>query len=50
MADNDKTKEIAKTKEDAANAAAAGAGGLEDDDVWGDVEDPLAEVEKMTDE
>ena len=25
-------------------------GGLEDDDVWGDVEDPMAEVDKMTDE
>jgi hypothetical protein len=30
---------IEKTKEDAAKAEAAGAGGLEDDDVWGDVED-----------
>jgi len=50
MADNDKTKEIEKTKEDAAKAEAAGAGGLEDDDVWGDVEDPLAEVDAMTEE
>lgn len=26
-----------------------GAGGLDDDDVWGDVDDPLAEIEGMTD-
>ena len=30
---------IEKTKEEAAKAEAAAAGGLEDDDVWGDVED-----------
>lgn len=42
MADgNDKTKEIEKVKEDGAKAegGTATGGGLEDDDVWGDVED-----------
>lgn len=27
-----------------------GGGGLDDDDVWGDVDDPMAELEGMTEE
>jgi len=30
--------------------AKTGGGALDDDDVWGDVEDPLAELDAMTDE
>ena len=38
---------IEKTKEEAAKAEAAAAGGLEDDDVWGDVEDVSISFSKL---
>jgi len=45
MTDLDKEKD--KTKD--AQETPGAAGGLEDDDVWGDVEDPMAEIEGLTD-
>jgi hypothetical protein len=41
-------KEINKKEDEKMGVKASG--GLDDDDVWGDVDDPLAELEKMTDE
>jgi hypothetical protein len=38
---------VEKTKEEAAKAEAAAGGGLEDDDVWGDVED-VSNFSKIT--
>jgi len=45
MTDLDKEKDKKKDVEETPGAA----GGLDDDDVWGDVEDPMAEIEGLTD-
>jgi len=44
----DKVKDLDKGVEGEKDAGLDG--GLEGDDVWGDVEDPLAELDGMTDE
>lgn len=52
MADS-KQDEIQKAKEAAQPAqetTKGGDGGLEDDDVWGDVDDPMKELDGMTDD
>lgn len=47
----DKQDEIQKQKDAAAALETkADEGGLEDDGIWGDVDDPLKELEGMTDE
>ena len=50
----DKRDEIQKQKDEAAAAqetkADEGGLGLEDENIWGDVDDPLKEMEGMTDE
>lgn len=50
MTDGADKKGDLKDVKETPDAKAAGGGALDDDDVWGDVEDPLAELDGMTDE
>lgn len=42
--------DLDKDPKKVAEETPTGEGGLDDDDVWGDVEDPMAELDGMTDE
>ena len=44
------TNTIKETKKEDEKMTDKTKGGLDNDDVWGDVDDPLAELDKMNDE
>jgi hypothetical protein len=44
------TSTLKETKKEDEKMTDTTKGGLDNDDVWGDVDDPLAELDKMNDE